>query len=178
MNKYTIPLNLTSGDLASDLRRTYDYGVVWKPGFLLLAMPLLVSACECVDVGTERAKAAAEVVFDGVATDIQYLDPPELRRNLSRVVVTFSVSRKWKGPVKTRIQVHDLEVSLMCDSYSFELGHEYIVYATLMNKDVAGFGNLYPTGTTILSTGACMRIREDIDVERKNLGAGQKPDSD
>jgi hypothetical protein len=66
----------------------------------------------------------------------------------------------------------------MCDSYLFEVGKRYIVYAIEQDKE-AGWADRYPAGTNILSVGACiLRIRtgSDVAAEAKSLGRGKAPD--
>jgi hypothetical protein len=56
----------------------------------------------------------------------------------------------------------------MCDSYTFELGHRYVVYA--IEQDESGFADQYPRGTRILGVGDCiLRIREDVEQEARKM---------
>ena len=140
----------------------------------LFFLPWLGMACSCVALPQAQSFSAAYAVFDGVVTDIHYFESEERRGSFSRVLVTFAVSRSWKGPVDKKIQVHAWERALMCDSYLFEVGHRYMVYAIQQDKE-GGWADQYPSGTKILSIGNCiLRIREDIAVEAFILGASQK----
>ena len=142
---------------------------------LALCFPWLGVACSCVELQQSQARSAAYVVFDGVVTDIHYFETEEQQRTSSRVLVTFAVSQSWKGPVGLEMRIHAWERALMCDSYTFEIGHRYLVYAIRQDKE-GGWADQYPTGTKILSVGSCvLRIREDIEDEVKRLGKSRKP---
>jgi hypothetical protein len=63
----------------------------------------------------------------------------------------------------------------MCDSYQFELGKRYIVYAIQQDKE-NGWADQYPAGTKILAVGDCiLRIVTDLPAEENLLGAGRTP---
>ena len=142
---------------------------------LALCLPWLGFACSCASPEQQWARRGAYAVFDGVVTDIHYFESPEQREMSSRTLVTFAVSRRWKGPVGAEIKIHAWERALMCDSYTFEVGHRYVVYAIQQDKE-GGWADQYPKGTQILSVGGCiLRIREDVDAEAKRLGRSGKP---
>jgi hypothetical protein len=112
----------------------------------------------------------AYAVFDGTVTGIRYFENEEQRRVASRTLVTFRVARTWKGPVGSSIQVHASDRALMCESYEFELGRRYIVYALKVDKE-NGWADSYPPATQILVIGDCiLRVRQDVDAEAKLLG--------
>lgn len=143
---------------------------------LLFFLPCLGIACSCVQLVQPQARSAAYAVFDGVVTDIHHFETEERQKTSSRVLVTFAVSRGWKGPVGGNIKIHAWERALMCDSYTFEVGHRYVVYA--IQQDEFGFADQYPAGTKILSVGNCiLRIQEDIEEEARRLGPGRSPAS-
>jgi hypothetical protein len=138
---------------------------------LFICFPWLAGACSCVYPNQPNAREAAYAVFDGVVTDVHYFKSEQDGRTL----VTFDISRSWKGSVGSTIKVHAEERALMCDSYVFELGHRYIVYAIQQDSE-AGWSDQYPAGTKILGVGGCiLRIREDIKAEASKLGKGRKP---
>jgi len=142
----------------------------WKLLLAFSAMQYLASACSCVEVPQKDARSRAYAIFDGTVTDIRYFDNEKDREISSRVLVTFKIAKSWKGPGGPTIQVHVMEVALMCDSYKFELGRRYVVYAIQQDKE-GGWADQYPAGTQILATGGCtLRIREDADAETKRLG--------
>jgi hypothetical protein len=149
---------------------------MWRLPILLLCLPWLGTACSCVELVQTQARSAAYAVFDGVVTNIHHFETEEQQRTASRTLVTFAVSRRWKGPVGPEIKIHAWERALMCDSYIFEIGHRYVVYAIQQNE--FGFGDQYPAGTKILSVGNCiLRIREDVEEESKRLGNSTQPAS-
>lgn len=137
---------------------------------VLFCLSGLVKACSCVELSQDAARSAAYAIFDGTVTNIHYFENEEQRKVSSRTLVTFKVARTWKGPVGSSIQVHAAERALMCDSYKFELGQHYIVYAIQVDKE-SGWADLYPEGTKVLDVGGCiLRIRQDVEAEAKLLG--------
>jgi hypothetical protein len=130
----------------------------------------LVKACSCVEQTQETARSVAYAIFDGTVTDIHYFENEDQRKIASRTLVTFRVARSRKGPVGSSIQVHASDRALMCDSYKFELGQRYLVYAIQVDKE-NGWADSYPTGTQILVIGDCiLRVRQDVNAEAKLLG--------
>ena len=63
---------------------------------------------------------------------------------------------------------------MMCDSFKFEVGRRYVVYALQHDKE-NGWADQYPKGTLILSIGNCiLRVRPDADAEVKLLGKARE----
>ena len=142
----------------------------WKLLLAFSAMQYVASACSCVEVSQKYARAVAYAIFDGTVTDIRYFDNEKDREISSRVLVTFKIAKSWKGPAGSSIQVHVMERALICDSYKFELGRRYVVYAIQQDKE-SGWADQYPAGTQILATGGCtLRIRENANAESRRLG--------
>ncbi len=137
----------------------------------LICLSGLVKACSCVEQSQDIARSVAYAIFDGTVTDIHHFENEEQRKVSSRTLVTFKVARSWKGPVGSSVQVHAAERALMCDSYKFELGQRYIVYAIQVDKE-SGWADLYPQGTRVLDVGGCILriISQDMDTEAKLLG--------
>jgi hypothetical protein len=153
----------------------FGYCHMRRLAILTLCLPWLGMACDCVEQEQPQARRAAYAVFDGTVTEIHYFETEAQQRTSSRVLVTFAVSRSWKGPVGPKIKIHNWERALMCDSYIFEVGHRYVVYAIQQDKE-GGWADQYPAGTKILSVGGCiLRIREDVEAEAKRLGQSRKP---
>ena len=147
---------------------------MWRLAIALLSCHVLVAACDCVTQPQSRARAQAYAIFEGVVTGVQHVDPPKSASD--RTLVSFSVSRKWKGPVGKEVKVHAAERALLCDSYTFETGQRYIVYAIRIDKE-SGWNDKYPAGTKIISVGDCiLRIRKDIAEEAKRLGKSRNAD--
>jgi hypothetical protein len=117
-------------------------------------------------------------VFDGVVENVHYFEPKNRPGGGVRVLVTFKVSRQWKGNVHSTVKVHAWERALMCDSYLFEMGKRYIVYAIEQDKEF-GWADKYPEGTKVLSIGdRNLRVRtgDDVTGELRRLGKGKGPD--
>ena len=142
-----------------------------RVAILLIGLAGACCACSCIYLSQPEARERAYIVFDGVATDVHYFKNEEDGRTL----VTFDVSRAWKGPIGPKVKVHADEHALMCDSYVFKVGHPYIVYAIQQDSE-GGWADQYPTGTKILGVGGCiLRIREDVEIEASKLGKSRKP---
>ena len=136
----------------------------------VFCLSALVRACSCVESSQDSARSAAYAIFEGTVTDIHHFEDEEQQKTYSRVLVKFNTSQIWKGPKASSIDIHAWERALMCDSYKFELGRRYIVYALQIDKE-GGWSDQYPAGTKILTVGNCiLRIRRDTDVEAKLLG--------
>jgi hypothetical protein len=132
--------------------------------------------CECGLVSQPEAFRLAKAVFDGVVVNVHHFENEEQRKMFSRVLVTIKVNEHWKGNVKSTIKVHAWERAIMCDSYKFEQGKRYIVYAIEQDSEGGWWANQYPKGTKILAVGDCiLRIAADADVphEAKLLGKGK-----
>ena len=95
---------------------------------LLVAFGAANARAECVGFPLDHYRKYADVVFRGVMTDIQRLDE-------SRAVVTFTVSRVWKGNVGRRFVLHQGH-QLGPDRYSWpaEAAGEYLVFATRLDE--------------------------------------------
>jgi hypothetical protein len=130
----------------------------------------LARSCSCVELPQDSARSVAYAIFEGTVTDIHHFENGERQELFSRALVTFKIAQSWKGPNAASIQVHVWERAMICDSYKFEIGRRYVVYA-LQNDKEAGWADQYPTGTKILVIGDCvLRVRRDADAEAKLLG--------
>lgn len=88
---------------------------------LLLISTPRVQACDCASKEPEVLFEESGMIFSGTVIDIDILDDP------SRPAInTFEVSKVWKGDEYKTIQVYSTEN--FCESTSFELGKEYLVY--------------------------------------------------
>jgi hypothetical protein len=141
----------------------------------VLCFSWTASACECVGIRDQQASSsAAFAIFEGVVTEIHHFESEEQRKASSRTLVTFTVSQSWKGPVGTTIRIHAWERAMMCESYTFEVGRRYVVYAIQQDKE-NGWADQYPAGTKILAVGDCiLRIRQDADAEVRLLGKARE----
>jgi hypothetical protein len=152
----------------------YDQPMISRLPCALFCLPALVSACSCVERSQDTARSAAYAIFEGTVTDVHHFENEEQRKQYSRTLVTFRIAQSWKGPDGSSIQVHASERALMCDSYKFELGRRYIVYALQVDGEY-GWADQYPPGTKILVIGDCiLRVRQDVDTEAKLLGKARE----
>jgi hypothetical protein len=148
--------------------------MIFRLAAVLFCLSGLVRACSCVEQSQESARSAAYAIFDGTVTDVHHFESEEQRKQYSRTLVTFKLTQSWKGPGGSYIQVHAAERALTCDSYKFELGRRYIVYALQVDKE-SGWADQYFPGTKILVIGDCiLRVRQDVDAEAKLLGKARE----
>jgi hypothetical protein len=86
-----------------------------------------VFACSCIQPpAPDEALANSTAVFAGQVTEVA---APGDRGGPDPVVVTFAVSRGWKGADKPTIVVNTSGSSASC-GFEFVQGQEYLVYAT------------------------------------------------
>jgi hypothetical protein len=144
---------------------------MWRLALLFLCGSFSASPCQTIELSQGETFKLASVVFDGTVTAVHHFEPEEERKFASRTLVTFSVSRRWKGTVGSTIQIHVWERAMGCEqSYTFEAGRRYVVYAGLFDKE-GGWADQYPKGTKILML---RRVAEDLDREAKRLGKALK----
>jgi hypothetical protein len=87
-------------------------------------------------------------------------------------VVTFEVSRIWKGPTSKSINVVAIRHPAMGDGYTFVVGTEYIVYTTKQLNPGWRELDQVSGGVKVYSLSNCVpRIRTDIAKESALLGA-------
>ncbi len=148
--------------------------MIWRLASTLFFLSGLARACTCIELAQDVARSEAFAIFDATVVDVHHFENEEQRKTYSRVLVTFKISQSWKGPDGPSIQVHAWERAMMCDSYKFEPGRRYIVYALQHDKE-NGWADQYPAGTKILGIGNCvLRVRQDADVEAKLLGKARE----
>ena len=144
--------------------------MIWRIAVALVYLLDIATACSCVQLAQDIARSAAFAIFEGTVTDIHHFENEEQQKLASRALATFKIAQSWKGPSGSSIQVHVWERAMMCDSYKFEVGRRYVVYA-LQNDAMGGWADKYPSGTKILAAGDCiLRVRQDADAEAKRLG--------
>ena len=137
-------------------------GAVILVTLVSLALTEPVHACSCA--GSDSPKNAlrkADAVFFGrVAAMTIVQRHPEKISTSDPVLVEFSVSRVWKGPLSETMTVETERSGISC-GYEFSVGHLYIVYA------YDGY------------TGSCMRTRPVWLAARDfaALGSGERPES-
>jgi hypothetical protein len=88
---------------------------------VFLASSTKVQACDCAPPEAEVLFEEAGLIFSGTVIRVDPLADP------SRPAInTFEVSKVWKGDADETVQVYSVVDD--CDSTSFELGKEYLVY--------------------------------------------------
>jgi hypothetical protein len=147
-----------------------------------------IPACECGEGQPQHALKYAAIVFQGKVTEIDHLnpiDPPDSKpgdvRQVSiprqindHTVVTFRVTRAWRGPVTREIKVYATARPSMCDGYKFRDGVEYVVYASTNLYIESEERKRYSQGATVYEISDCpLRIRTDVTAEAKRLGLGR-----
>lgn len=145
-------------------------------------------ACECVDEPTEDAKQHAKAIFQGRVIHIEHLqfstvngafriETAQGARDLNdHTLVTFEVTRYWKGTIPLKVRVYATARPSMCDGYRFEQGREYILYTGPMTpgwpemEQRAGVGTLYEVADC-----PGRIVRENIHREARWLGRWRAP---
>jgi hypothetical protein len=161
---------------------------------LVLSVALLLG-CTCradpADCGIPSRREAfrrAAVVFRGVVTAIEdpdrvdAIDPVKHQVVLQPIhpegqrIVTFRVSRGWKGAVSPTMKVLTYLRSKAFDTYVFTPGVEYVVYGleshflSAASRKLAGGQPVYAVSEPCLQ-----RVRTDVAQESKALGGGRPP---
>ncbi len=95
----------------------------------LLMLSANVLACDKTELEPAKAFNTADVIFRGNVENLQYLDDPETTKVEPRIIVTFRVSKVWKGPLEKSLTIHTTYNKSTCNGYAFISGREYLVYA-------------------------------------------------
>ena len=120
---------------------------------------------------------SSAAVFSGKVISIEYLDDPKQRNPEPRFIITFKVSRSWKGVNSREFILHTIDNSWTCRGYYFRRDKEYLVFAYQNGSEDAkrfephklpegSFGVSLCGGTKLLS-----EARSDLEV----LGEGSVP---
>jgi hypothetical protein len=127
---------------------------------------------ECVGFPLEHYVKYADVIFLGVVKDIREVDA-------SKHIVTFEVSRVWKGPVRRTAVLYQAPW-VAFDSYEFPrraVGTQYLVFAARLTapqrRDFALEGQQQRFAVPACG-GGTTELRDIRDAPRQ-LGAGRKP---
>lgn len=104
----------------------------------LVFFSIQVFACECASPTTSEELALADKVFVGKVTSIQKMllsafywntTFPFVHKNYQfKAIVTFEVSKSWKGDSGQEIQVKS-SFGGWCYNRNFTIGEEYVVFA-------------------------------------------------
>ena len=130
-------------------------------------------ACSCYRPRAHDAVKGARVAFRGTVTKVDYLDE-DTPQSEPRIVVTFSVSRVWKGTVGREFILHTLYNKYTCKGYYFKKDKEYLVFAYPNEEFMAN--RFLPTKNT-WGTNYCNGT-SDIESAKdylSEIGKGRKP---
>jgi hypothetical protein len=136
------------------------------PWLSLLMCPALSAGFDCVlSLPQKDSHANAFLVFQGRAVEIKAVVEDKVD------LVTFEVSRIWKGPASKSINVVAITHPAMGDGYTFTTGTEYIVYATKQLNHGWPELDQVAEGARVYGLNNCVpRVRMDIAQENKILG--------
>jgi len=81
-----------------------------------------------------EALKKSDIVFRGKVTNLQYLDDPAQEVPEPKIIVTFNVSKLWKGSSEKTLVIHTTHNKTTCNGYAFNAGEEYPVYAKFNNR--------------------------------------------
>lgn len=120
-------------------------------------------ACNCAINSVEAEYENSSAIFSGKV--IQLIDENKNKKLIStgdQITVILEVQEVWKGVNESQIMLHTVRSSASC-GYEFEIGKEYLIYATEREQ---GFHVSSCSRTTTLS-----HAISDIDY----LGEGNTP---
>ena len=106
---------------------------------ILFAWPARAIACSCDRPSAKDAVEASLLAFRGTVAKVEYLDP-DTPQTEPRIIVTFSVSRVWKGPARREVVLHTIYNKYLCEGYYFKKGNEYLVFAYRNHERTLGRG--------------------------------------
>ena len=140
----------------------------------LFGAPPAALACSCTGPVGRRALSKAAAMFTGTATSVQFLEPD--RENTEpAILVTFRVSRVWKGPVQKVLKLRTTSNKWTCQGSSFEQGGTYLVTAYKLRS--AAEGPSAPELAEVNTCGGTRAIDQAGDILAE-LGPGKKPGHD
>ncbi len=96
---------------------------------LLISNSSIAQGCNKSKLSPPEAFKEADIVFRGNIENLQYLDNPERTKTEPRIIVTFSVSKVWKGTADEVLTIHTTYNKSTCNGYAFKAGKEYLVYS-------------------------------------------------
>jgi hypothetical protein len=145
--------------------------------------PILL-ASDCVAASQQQAYQAAVVVFRGSVVKIEdtaaTVDPVD--RDTGKLalqpvsgfkIVTVAVSRVWKGPSTSTIQLFVLEHPSMGTGFQFRVGSEYVIYALDDVEQNWSEIRRFSQQSRVygIAVGCTLRVRVDVDAEARSLDA-------
>jgi hypothetical protein len=147
--------------------------IVLSLASLMFVFPLQAMACSCVGPRGKAAVKASLVAFRGTVTKIDYLDP-DTAQSEPRIIVTFLVSRVWKGLVRREIVLHTIYNKYSCAGFYFQKGKEYLVFAYPTEDHMA---KRFSPAKNTLGTNICTgtNLIESAQDDLREIGKGRKP---
>lgn len=150
--------------------------------FLISYYAPVVMASECLAAPQKQAFRAAALVFRGRVLRVEDTTPATISNEPGKValqpsepsgprVVTLRVSRIWKGPAASTIQLFVLEHPPLGTGFQFHVGSEYVIYALdQVDQDWAEIrpfskkSRVYDIGVS-----CTLRVRSDVANESRLL---------
>ncbi len=140
-------------------------------------------ACTCEPQTPAQALNKANAVFVGKATRVT---APDADSQNSRLAVTVSVERYWKGVVPQTVMLYATGSLGSCQSMPFKEGDRYLIYADKVSASEWLSQKERPTlsdtslpfpGEKVLFVGFCNRsnIAPSADEELRGLGISRVP---
>jgi hypothetical protein len=140
-----------------------------------LCVWLPASACSCAGPRGDKALPTADAVFLGKVTAVQMLDPYSDTDGVEpRMLVSFEVSRYWKGSGAKQAQLQTFRNKWSCSGYHFATGREYLVVA---HRNPPATAARFPPSDVSLGVDICGATRPAAAAEEdlRLLGEGQVP---
>jgi hypothetical protein len=130
-------------------------------------------ACDCTGPRGKAAVKASVAAFRGIVSKVVYLDP-DTAQSEPRIIVTFSVSRVWKGSVRNEVVLHTIYNKYSCAGFYFQKGKEYLVFAYSNGEDMA---KKFPLAKKSLGTNICngTNLIELAQDDLRDIGKGRNP---
>jgi len=147
---------------------------------LLTGQSIPAQASTCLPATFDEAFEEANIIFSGTADKVSYLDKPDNYADnalCGSKIVTFKISKVWKGDLQEKIDVFAADGCLMLGSY-FEEGEDYLVYAYPKNSERPwkgrDRGHDYETGACI-RTGPLQDAQAQEDIKLLELKQNNAP---
>jgi hypothetical protein len=146
---------------------------------IFFALSTIAWAGDCAETPQRDAFCSAVLVFEGRVLKVEPVggysfprsdksDKIEIKQSLagSPALVTFSVTRSWKGQSHPIVKTLVLQTSASGGGYVFQAGHDYMVYTNEATKWEAVVRMARPNPVYDLGGQCPLRIRSDVAAER------------
>jgi hypothetical protein len=131
----------------------------------LVAAPTIALACKCAPVTPAAALSQSTAAFSGRVTGIDTPAATSPTAYMDPLTVHVAVAEVWKGDVPATALVETAQETASC-GYPFEVGRDYVIYATAA-----------PNHTDPFATGMCSGTKPlaDAGADLAALGSGKPP---